>query len=185
MPLTLEQKLKYYHYEAKPADGPFGTLGAFFHEVYNNGEAAVEVKSVKFTLPHDSVDNSGIVNFLLPYMPTENTPTPYPPAVLAAHRLQNLCHQYALSSLPSGRVPLSKPALSRVPLKFVLETYVMLFAKACPNLEAAEFPLAWEEDLERAEITWGHKLDWNVREKDEDKGWIRYGKREEVEFGDD
>lgn len=75
MLLSTDDKSKYTRYQARPPT----TLATFLAAVHKGPEDAKEVKWITFSLPGDTIENSGIVEFLNGVAPSGTEPKHQPP----------------------------------------------------------------------------------------------------------
>ena len=64
--------------------------------------------------------------------------------------------------------PLSLEGLKDVPFKFIIQIYANLFIDLCHNIEVMEFPMAWDNSLDRTRLDLGQRLRWAPEEAGED-----------------
>lgn len=147
------------HYRSSSLD----FMGKFLKTIYNRPEVARRVRSLKFSLPYDTLDNSGIMKLLSinmdvpmfqPLVPSNSSSPSSSSTTLRAESdnsdpdSDDDDHKTPIE-IASWKFKMwialfTEP--SNIPLKTVLDMYVYLFS-ICKNVEQIEIPVEWEKDF--------------------------------------
>lgn len=182
------------HYEASLLTLPEDNLAKFIDAISRDAGRAALVRSVKFDAICDDVNRSGLIDLFNETLPAyaftqDASGGPFPPVTEVALLFKK--YQTELAALPEFYWVLGPRDLTVLDRQFltlafigeyILELYIHLFIKLCPNLEIIEIPSNWWPlpDLPFSESRlneWKQQHQWDVEVKEIGQGYVWIGRK--------